>query len=143
MTHFPPAIVHERRRAALRRVGIGLSVLMVSTVLLILGLIIRNERAHDEAECPFAPLGEQTFEGGRVLEEQRSCIDELSERRYLLARDGQKTFELARKRLAKDRFKPGRYDVKLDLDAQKRLVLKIYIDGKLSREFREEDAVRP
>jgi hypothetical protein len=140
MTHFPPPVLHEKRKRVLRYIGMALSALMVLTVLTVFLLILRNESAHDEAKCPFKHAGENVFNGGKVEEEQRTCVNGISERRYLVQREGKPDFELARKRLASDRFEPQRYRWTVDQDAQARLVLKVFVDGKLSSEFREEDA---
>jgi hypothetical protein len=141
MTHFPPPALHEKRKKVLRYIGMALSGLMVLTVLTVFALIVRNESAHDEAKCPFTHAGEQLFDGGRVEEQERTCVGGISERRYLVERPGKASFELARKRLASERFERQRYRWELSQDDQKRLVLKVLVDGKLSSEFREEDAV--
>jgi hypothetical protein len=141
MTHFPPPVVHEQRKRILKYIGMALSALMVLTVLTVFALILRNESAHDEKSCPFQPSSERYFEGGKVIEEKRTCINGIAERRYLLARNGQKSFELARKRLAADRFEGGRYVWDVHLDDKKRAIINMYVEGKPSSEFREEDAV--
>jgi hypothetical protein len=143
MTHFPPAAIHEQRRKILRYVGMGLSALMVMTVLGVFALVMRNESAHDETDCPFKALSERPFAQGRVLEQQRTCVENISERRYLVERKGKPTYELARKRLASDRFADKRYAWELHTDDKARLIVKVLVDGKLSSEFREEDAVQP
>lgn len=140
MTHFPPSPVHEKRRLVLRRLGIALSAGMVLLVLAVFLMILRTERAHDESVCPFKPSSERAFEGGLVREEERNCVDHIAEHRYLVERPGQPTYELARKRLAQDRFAADRYRWEVGLDDQKRIRLRILVDGKVSSEFREEDA---
>jgi hypothetical protein len=140
MTHFPPPVLHEKRQKLLRYVGMALSALMVLTVLTVLVFIMRNESAHDEASCPFKPVSERAFPQGKVLEEARTCVPNISERRYRVARDGQPVYELARKRLASDRFEPRRYRWELKPDDKQRLILTVLVDGKISSEFREEDA---
>lgn len=141
MTHFPPAAIHERRRKIMRYVGMALSAGMVLLVLGVLVAILLNESAHNEESCPFTAVGERAFAEGKVLEEQRSCVKEFAERRYLIARQGKPTYELARKRLASDRFDDARYKWELHADDKGRLTIKMLVDGKLSSEFREEDAV--
>ena len=141
MTHFPPHAIHEQRRKTLRRVGIALSALMVLTVLTVFVLILRNESAHEETACPFKGWSERAFDGGVVYEEQRSCVEGITERRYRVVRGGTPGFELARKRLATDRFEQPRYRWELATDPAKKLIVKIYVDDKLSSEFREEDVV--
>ena len=44
-------------------------------------------------------------------------------------------------RLARDRFEPKRYRWELHNDDKGKLVIKVLVDGKLSSEFHEEDAV--
>ena len=141
MTHFPPTAVHEQRRKTLRRVGMALSALMVLTVLSVFVLILRNESAHEETACPFKGWSERAFDGGVVYEEQRSCVEGITERRYRVVRAGAPGYELARKRLASDRFEQPRYRWDLVTDPGKKLILKIYVDDKVSSEFREEDVV--
>jgi hypothetical protein len=141
MTHFPPNAIHEKRRKILRYIGMAVSAGMVLLVIGVLVAILLNESAHDEASCPFKPVGERAFADGKVLEEQRTCVQEFSERRYLVARNGKPTYELARKRLASDRFDDTRYRWELLTDDKGRLTVKMLVDGKLSSEFREEDAV--
>lgn len=143
MTHFPPPAVHEKRRKILRYVGMALSALMVLTVLTVFVLVMRNESAHDETSCPFVDIGARPFAEGTVLEQQRTCVTNISERRYLVRRVGKPSYELARKRLSSDRFEPKRYAWELHTDPQKRLIIKVLVDGKLSSEFREEDASPP
>jgi hypothetical protein len=140
MTHFPPPPIIERRRRLLRLIGMGLSGLMVLTVLVIFGLIVRSESAHDEASCPFAVRGEKSLGEARVVEEARSCLPEVEEHRWTVHRAGKPPYELARKRLDKARFLPSRFQWKLSEDEAHRLVLRIEVDGALSSEFREEDA---
>jgi hypothetical protein len=140
MTHFPPPALHERRRKTLRVVGMLVSALMVLTVLTVLALIFRNERAHDEDTCPFQAWSERTFPGGKVFEEQRNCIENITERRYRVARGDKPAFELARKRLSSDRFAQDRYRWELD-GVNGTITVRVFVDDKLSSEFREEDMV--
>jgi hypothetical protein len=142
MTHFPPPPVHEQRKRILKYVGMALSALMVLTVITVLTLIVRSESAHSDETCPFTPVGERPFEGGKIMEQQRSCLEGLSERRYLVERPGAKSYELARKRLASERFDAQRYNWNVTVEGAKGVVLKVFVDGKLSSEFREEDAQR-
>ena len=140
MTHFPPPAMHERRRKTLRVVGMAVSALMVLTVLAVFVLIFRNERAHDEDTCPFQAWSERAFSNGTVFEEQRNCIENITERRYRVVRGDQPGFELARKRLSSDRFAQDRYRWEIGETGQ-RIVIKVFVDERLSSEFREEDMV--
>jgi hypothetical protein len=127
------------QKRALRGVGITLSALMVVTVLSILFLIVRTERAHDEGACKFALTSQRDLGSVQVLEERRSCVPELEERRYLVQRSGKERYELARKRLPKAHFTSDRYKWTLREDDQHLLVLRIDVDGALLSESFEED----
>ncbi len=142
MTHFPPPAIYERRRKFVRRLGMGLSAVMILTVLVIFGLIVRSESAHDEASCPFASLSERTLGVARVLEETRECVSGVEERRWLVERSGQETYELARKRLDKARFAEDRFAWKLEANEQQKLSVHIVVDGQTLSEFHEEDVGR-
>lgn len=126
----------------LRRIGVALSGLMVLTVLVIFGLILRSESAHDEQACPFAHKSEQRMGDVTVREEARSCLPEVEERRWLAARAGEAPYELARKRLDKARFAPERFAWSLREDDGQGLVLRIEIDGALASEIRDADVRR-
>jgi hypothetical protein len=139
MTHFPPSLVHEKRRKLIKTLGMALSGLMVTTVLVIFGLIFRSESAHDDATCPFAKLSERNLGEVRVIEESRRCVPEAEERRWLVERPGKGPFELARKRLDRARYSEGRFQWTLEEDAQKLLIIKLEVDGALSSEFHEAD----
>lgn len=147
MTHEPPtsspaALLREKRKRALRLIGIVMSSLMVLTVLAIFLLIVRTERAHDESRCAFAKRSTRSLGEVLVVEEARSCLPELEERRYLVARKGQAPFELARKRLPKPHFASDRYRWALREDDAHKLVVRIELDGQLSSEFFEQDLAR-
>jgi hypothetical protein len=105
-------------------------------------LIVRTERAHDESHCAFTRRSERRLDGVRVLEDARSCLPELEERRYQVERAPAVPFELARKRLPRTQFAADRYRWTLRQDQAHKLVLRIEIDGKLSSEFFEQDVSR-
>jgi hypothetical protein len=138
----PASLLREKRKRVLRLIGIVLSSLMVVTVLVIFALIVRTERAHDEARCVFAQHSQRTLGETRVTEDVRRCLPELEERRYLVARKSGAPFELARKRLPQALFASDRYRWTLREDAAHQLVLRIEIDGRLSSEFFEQDVPR-
>jgi hypothetical protein len=141
MTYFPHSALQERRRKLLKAVGMTSSGLMVLTVLVIFGLIVRSERAHDETRCPFAP-GEvrQRSADVRVVEQVRRCLPEAEEHRWLVERAGAPRIEVARKRLDRERFSPQRFSWQLEEDARHLLVIKLLVDGALVSEFHEADA---
>jgi hypothetical protein len=139
-TPSPAALLQQRRKRALRTIGIVMSSLMVVTVLAIFVLIVRTERAHDEARCAFVKRSQRSLGEVVVVEDARSCLPELEERRYSVARKNEPSFELARKRLPKPHFAGDRYRWTLREDEAHKLVLRIEVDGKLSSEFFEVDA---
>lgn len=132
------ALQHKRKRA-LKIIGMVLSAVMVVAMLTVLALIVRNERAHDEQVCKFAPLGERVLGAATIREESRTCLPELEERRYLIERVGAKTFELARKRLPPAYYATDRYVWTAREDKAHKLVVRIDMGGKLMSEFFEED----
>jgi hypothetical protein len=141
-TRSPAALLRDKRKRALRLVGIAMSSLMVVTVLTIFVLIVRTERAHDESRCAFAKRSTRNHGDALVVEESRSCLPELEERRYLVTRVSAPPFELARKRLPTAQFAERRYRWTLREDAAHKLVLRIEIDDQLSSEFFEQDLAR-
>ena len=146
MNAAPPtsgrAALEARRKRTLRRLGMVASGLMVLGVLIVLALIIRTERAHDEARCKFAQLSQRTLGAVEVVEERRRCLPELEERRYLVRRGAEGAYELARKRLPPSLFAAERYAWKLREDESGLLVIELDVDGKRSSEFHEEDVKR-
>jgi hypothetical protein len=146
MNAAPPtsgsAALAAQRKRMLRILGMTASALMVLGVLVVFALIVRTERAHDEERCKFAPLSRRTLGEVEVVEERRSCLPELEERRYLVRRGVQAAYELARKRLPSAHFTAERYAWKLREDKPGMLVIEIDVDGKLSSEFHEEDVKR-
>lgn len=142
MTHYPLPPIIERRRKLLRYIGMGLSGVMVVTVLTVFGLIIRSESAHDEQSCPFSQVSDRSLADARVVEEARECLSGVEERRWLVSRSGEGTYELARKRLEKARFSKDRFVWKLEADDKQRLVVKLEVDGERLSEFHEEDVGR-
>lgn len=138
----PAALLRDKRKRALRWIGIVMSALMVVTVLTVFVLIVRTERAHDESRCAFRKRSARDHGAALVIEEARSCLPELEERRYLVARPEAAPFELARKRLPMAQFADDRYRWTLREDASRKLILRIEIDGQLSSEFFEQDLAR-
>lgn len=142
MTQYHPKEIHARRRKFVRRLGMVLSGLMVGLVLTVFVLILRSESAHDEASCPFTAASERMQGEVRIVEERRECVDNVEERRWLVARSGQSIYELARKRLEKSSFSQDRFSWKVEENAQKKLSIHLIVDGKSLSEFHEEDIGR-
>lgn len=105
---IPPFLA--KRKVLIRRVGIFVSLTSVAMVLFALGMIIRNERAHDETRCPYRPVETRTLgDGVEVHDEARSCIEGLTEHRWLVLRQGAEALEIGRRRLGTDAYSPARY----------------------------------
>jgi hypothetical protein len=129
-----------RRKKLLRRIGIAVSVLMVVMVVTIFALIVRSERAHDEARCPFARKSQEALGELVLIEEARRCVPEAEERRWLIARPGKPPFEVGRKRLPLGLFAHPKTHVKAERDKQGLVVLTLNVEGVGHTEFREIDA---
>ena len=99
-----------------------------------------SERAHDEEVCKFTTQSQRTLGKTTVVEQSRSCLPELEERRYVVERPDAKPFELARKRLPRANFAADRYVWAIREDKNQQLVVRIELNGKLMSEFFEEDA---
>lgn len=143
MSMIPASREAERRQMLIRRIGIVASALMAVLVLVVFGLVVRSESAHDEASCPFALVGERSLGEATVVEESRSCVPEAEEHRWLLRRPGQSTVELGRKRLPSERFHKDRTKWKLSEDKNKQVVLEIEVDGRPFSAFHEADLPAP
>lgn len=142
MSEIPESPRARRARTQkrfVRRLGMVLSALMVVLVVSVLGFIVRNERAHDESRCKFTLHSQRDLGATQVIEERRSCLPDLEERRYLIQRAGSERFELARRRLNSARFASDRYKWSLREDEQHKLVLRIDVDGALLSESFEGD----
>ena len=90
----------ERRKKALKILGILFTVPSVFLVLFVFGMIIHSERAHDERTCPFVAVETRETDRGRVTDERRECVEGVEEHRWLLRRPGIAPLELGRRRLA-------------------------------------------
>lgn len=75
--------------------------------LVIFIFILRTESAHDEATCPYASVSERALQdGSRIVEERRTCIEGVEERRYVLFRGDHKQV-LGRRRFDEAAFDEG------------------------------------
>jgi hypothetical protein len=131
--------LRAKRLRAVRILGMAASALSVLAVLVVFGLIVRSERAHDEERCKFVALSQRNLGAVSVREERRSCLPEVEERRYLVKRGALPVLELARKRLPSAQFGAKRYTWTLREDKPERIVIRLDVDGKLASEFFEED----
>ncbi len=135
----PRARRARMQKRLVRQLGMALSALMVVLVVSVLFLIVRTEHAHDESTCKFSVHSRRDLGATQVIEERRSCLPELEERRYLIQRAGADRLELARRRLDSARFASDRYKWSLREDAKHKLVLRIDVDDALLSESFEED----
>lgn len=103
----PPFL--EKRRKTIKVLGILFSVTSVSLVIFSFGMIIRNERAHDEKRCPFVAVETRDVDGARVLDERRRCVEGIEEHRWLLVRSDRAPLELGRRRLSSKFYARGVY----------------------------------
>ena len=55
--------------------------------LFVFAFVVRTQRAHDESQCPYKELSRRTLvDGAIVVEERRSCLPNVEDRRYVLRR---------------------------------------------------------
>ena len=117
-----------------------LSILMVLAVVSIFVLLVRAERAHDEARCPFQEIAERRLpDGVAVVEEQRRCMDDAQEHRWMVQRPGKQPVELARRRLSPELFAEGAYSWKLSLEDDGGVILELENRGFDTRSYLESD----
>jgi len=124
-----PGLAPKKRRAlfiAARFAAAG----MVLSVLGIFAFILRSERAHDEARCPFVAGEVRDVDPGVQVQEQwRSCQDGVQERRWLILRSGESPREFARRRLHAEAFEARTYEWSVRPDAQGKLILDVHTEG--------------
>ncbi|MDH5673521.1 MAG: hypothetical protein OEZ06_15310 [Myxococcales bacterium] len=81
----------------------------VAAPLLIFAFILLTESAHDSERCPYQQLERRELGPELwVVEEGRSCIEGVEERRYTLFRGGEARL-LGRRRFAPEDFAEGRH----------------------------------
>lgn len=137
---IPPFLA--KRKKLIRGIGIFISVTSAAMVIFTLVMIIRNERAHDETRCPFRAAGARTLaEGVIVKDESRTCIEGLSEHRWLLERAGTESLELGRRRLATDAYSASRYTWTPTLEGE-HVRVRIENAGMPPITYREEVAIQ-
>jgi hypothetical protein len=102
----------------------------------ILLFILRNDVAHDEARCPYELLTAQRIDSStEVIEERRSCIDGVEDRRYSVRRvDSLRP--LGTRRLPPKAFEPPSYKWTAEL-RNGQMFLKVITNGHPDAEFRE------
>ena len=114
---IPPFLA--KRKKLIKGVGIFMSVTSVLMVAFTLFMIIRNERAHDESRCPFVAAETRSVADGiGVRDDTRTCIDGLTEHRWLVLREGQAPFEIGRRRLGTDAYSAARYRFTSSVEGQ-------------------------
>jgi hypothetical protein len=81
----------------------------------ILWFILRNEHAHDERRCPFTVVESRTLTADVVVvEERRSCVAGVEDRRYSARRDKESRV-LGSRRLPPSAFQKPQYYWSADL----------------------------
>ena len=104
--------------------------------MLIFGWILITESAHKSEDCPYATVSEQSVAGARVLEEGRSCIEGVEERRYTLLR-GERMRRLGRRRFASEAFAPDKYRWTAAVTGDGEVQVTVENDGHDNALFRE------
>lgn len=105
----------------------------------ILLFILRSEVAHDESRCPYALLTTRRIDANtEVIEERRSCIDGVEDRRYSVRRPDSLR-PLGTRRLPPSAFETPPYKWTAELrDGQ--MFLKVVTNGHPDADFREGTA---
>lgn len=147
----------ERRQKVLKILGLLFTVPSVFLVLFVFGMIIRNERAHDETKCPFvvvetrvvgAAVGEagaaeadagEAAQGVRVRDERRQCVEGIQEHRWLLLRAHTAPLELGRRRLSSNFYVAGVYSWRAFIESEQ---VRVHVEntGAPPVTYREEIA---
>jgi hypothetical protein len=104
--------------------------------IVILGFIFVSEWRHAEERCPYRLASSQSLgQDIRVVEEARSCISDVEERRYTLHR-GSQTHVLGRRRFPAQAFGPG-YRWTATLSAEGEVQVAVDNPGQEAGKFRE------
>jgi hypothetical protein len=128
--------------APLPRWALWLMLPGIAAPLLVLGFILVTQLAHDPARCPYRESGRQTLLGGVVVVEQkRSCLPAVEERRYLLRR-GEYSQLLGERRLPERAFVRG-YRWKAEVSAEGEVKVFVHNDGHGELTFREGKPTTP
>ena len=111
----------------------------VAMPVLILAFILRVEFAHDEGRCPFAEVGRRALDGGvAVVEQARSCLPDVQERRFVVVR-GQARTIVGSRRFAPAAFGEG-YSWRAELSEEGEVSIHLVNPGHPDRSFREGTA---
>jgi hypothetical protein len=103
--------------------------------LLIFAFILRSESAH--RGCPYHELTRRSLGPGLFLvEERRSCLPDIEERRYTLLR-GATTRRLGERRFAREAYARGHYAWTAKSTAEGEVQIRIHNDGHPDALFRE------
>jgi hypothetical protein len=103
---------------------------------MILLFILRNDVAHDESRCPYEVLTTQRVDANtEVIEERRSCIEGVEDRRYSVRRPDSLR-PLGVRRLPPDAFEVPAYKWTAEL-RQGQMFLKVVTKGHPDADFRE------
>jgi hypothetical protein len=128
--------------APLPRWALWLMLPGIAAPLLVLGFILVTQLAHDPARCPYRESGRRSLPGGAVVvEQQRSCLPAVEERRYLLQR-GEYSQLLGERRLPERAFADG-YRWRAEVSPEGEVKVFVHNDGHGELTFREGKPTTP
>jgi hypothetical protein len=128
--------------APLPRWALWLMLPGIAAPMLVLGFILITQLAHDPARCPYRESGRRALSGGAVVVEQaRSCLPAVEERRYLLLR-GEYSQVLGERRLPERAFAAG-YRWRAEVSAEGEVKVFVHNDGHGELTFREGKPATP
>jgi hypothetical protein len=105
--------------------------------LVIFVFIVATQRAHDPERCPFRELERrEVSQDASVVEETRSCVKDVQERRYSLLR-GTERRVLGERRFDAQAFAVGHYRWSVARTAQGEVQVVVHYDGHEDVLFRE------
>jgi hypothetical protein len=108
--------------------------------LVIFGFIVLTESAHDDSRCPYRELTRRQLGAEiAVVEQVRSCVANVEERRYALQR-GASSRVLGERRFERAAFAPARYSWSATISAQGEVQVVVRNQGHADLLLREGTA---
>jgi len=127
----------DTKRSAWRRFLPLLALPAVGGPLFVFVFVVRTQRAHDETRCPYKELSRRTVDDGAiVVEERRSCLPNVEDRRYVLRR-GQHVQVLGRRLFDSAAFAAPAYGWDAGVRDGGEVHIHIVTPGHESASFRE------
>lgn len=127
---LPNIVVPRWLKLAIALPAIGLPVV-------ILLFILRNEYAHNEQRCPFTVVETRALTADvAIVEERRSCIDGVEDRRYSVRRDAELRV-LGSRRLPPSAFQKPQYHWSADVKQGQVHMTVTVAGGHAEAKFRE------